>query len=84
MGMGVFYALIRQFRSVKSKIWNPLGGGGGGGGGYSAPRICPFSCLSTVLVSFHFICCLDTSSFYITLDNNYLIGTNFRVSILNI
>ena len=29
MGMGVFYALIRQFRSVKSKIWNPLGGGGG-------------------------------------------------------
>ena len=33
MGMGVFYALIRQFRSVKSKIWNPLGGGGGGGGG---------------------------------------------------
>ena len=30
MGMGVFYALIRQFRSVKSKIWNPLGGGGGG------------------------------------------------------
>ena len=28
MGRGVFYALIRQFRSVKSKIWNPLGGGG--------------------------------------------------------
>ena len=27
MGMGVFYALIRQFRSVKSKIWNPRGGG---------------------------------------------------------
>ena len=27
MGMDVFYALIRQFRSVQSKIWNPLGGG---------------------------------------------------------
>ena len=26
MGIGMFYALIRQFRSVKSKIWNPLGG----------------------------------------------------------
>ena len=55
MGMGVFYALIRQFRSVKSKIWNPLGGGGGGGlqCPQNLPILMPEYCFG--FISFHLL-----------------------------
>ena len=53
MGMGVFYALIRQFRSVKSKIWNPLGGGGGLQCPQTLPILMPEYCFG--FISFHLL-----------------------------